>query len=188
MAETKYAVITPPEVEPVSLNDAKIHLRMIPDDNTEDAAIIRPIISAAREYCENITGRALAKQTIAAYPRAGTTAVYLPRPPIISVASVTAYKKDGTAETLDPSFYDVDLIDGAVIMKTQPSNMREVNPLKIVYDAGFTKLPSLIRQAMLLLIGHWYENRESVIVGAIANIEVKQTTTALLNQYKDWWF
>lgn len=61
-----YSIATAPTVEPVTLADVKVYLRTITGDTTEDAAIITPLITAAREYCENITGRALAAQTIEA--------------------------------------------------------------------------------------------------------------------------
>lgn len=41
---------------------------------------------------------------------------------------------------------------------------------------------------MLLLIGHWYTNREAVVVGAFASVEVAQTVNSILNLYKVWWF
>jgi hypothetical protein len=34
------------------------------------------------------------------------------------------------------------------------------------YQAGYTTTPPELDQAMLLLIGHWFENREGVVVGA----------------------
>ena len=40
---------------------------------------------------------------------------------------------------------------------------------------------------MLLLIGHWYQNRESVQTGAVTAVEIAQTTRDILKQYKQWW-
>ena len=40
---------------------------------------------------------------------------------------------------------------------------------------------------MMLLIGHWYQNRESVQTGAVTAVEIEQTTKAILKQYKRWW-
>ena len=42
--------------------------------------------------------------------------------------------------------------------------------------------------AMLLLIGHWYQNREAVQVGSYASVEVAQTVRVLCNQYRTFWF
>lgn len=53
-------LITPPAVEPVCLADVKAFLRI--EDDTEDQ-IITDLITAAREYLENRTGRAFITQT-----------------------------------------------------------------------------------------------------------------------------
>jgi uncharacterized phiE125 gp8 family phage protein len=44
-------------------------------------------------------------------------------------------------------------------------------PIQVTYVAGYgaaASVPQKYKQAMLLLIGHWYENRETVIVGTIS--------------------
>ena len=46
----------------------------------------------------------------------------------------------------------------------------------------------MMKQAMLLMIGHWYINRESVVVGSNATVDVGLTTKDLLRQFKVWWF
>ena len=52
MGEILWVRDTAPETEPVSLDDAKLHLRMVPDDDSEDMAIVEPLIVAAGEYVE----------------------------------------------------------------------------------------------------------------------------------------
>lgn len=175
--------------EPVTLADAKLHLRTITGDTTEDSAIITPLIVAAREYCENITGRALAKQTIKAYPERFSSLMELPRTPIRSITSVKYTDASGATTTMDAANYALDGEYGRLLFYTIPSFApRAMNPIEIEYDAGFTAAPKLIRQAMLLLIGHWYTNREAVQTGAVTAVEIEITTRALLRQYKDWWF
>lgn len=188
MAHVKHRVLVPPQEEPLSLSDVRLHLRLIPGDDAEDDAILLPLISASREYCENITGRALAVQTIAAYPAAGQRTVILPRPSFVELLDIQAHYADGVSEVLAPSLYDVDDVDGAVVLCSPPEGLRERNPIAIRYRAGYKEVPFAVRQAMLLLVGHWYENREAVEVGAVASIEVSTTAQTLLNQYKVWWF
>lgn len=171
----EYVVIEQPTSEPVTLADAKQHLRTITGDTSEDDAIIKPIITAAREYCEEYTGLALARQTICAYPMDTQGRIYLPRTPIVDVKSVTL---DGVAAK-----YTVDKARGYVVMDGTQSG-----DVAITYDAGADKVPMLMRQAMLLLIGHWYTNREAVIVGSLASFEVSLTANAILNKYRVWWF
>lgn len=184
----EYLIATAPSTEPVSVADAKLHIRAITGDTTEDAAIITPLITAAREYCENITGKALAAQTIEAYPDRFTNIIVLPRPPVTSVTSIKYTDADGIERTMDAGDYLVDTKFGRVAFKKIPSfTPALLNPIKITYEAGGA-VPKTIRQAMLLLIGHWYENREAVVVGAVASIKLELAVKALLNQSKVWWF
>lgn len=185
----KYAVSTPVATEPVTLADARLHLRINTGDTSEDTAIITPLITAAREYCENVTGRALAAQTIKAYPERFQSTLQLPREPIVSVSAVTYADEDGVTTTMPASNYIVDAIGGSIAFKEIPSFCpRVVNPIEITYLAGYAALPKAIRQVMLLLISHWYENREAVVVGALASVKVPLAVEALLGQYKAWWF
>lgn len=191
----KYAVTTAPSAEPVTLTEAKVHLRTVTGDTSEDAAVISPLITAAREYCENVTGRALAEQTIKAYP--DTWGLWrLPRPPILTLTSITCYDRDNTAYLLDASAYQLDTVDGLVNILSAPGiDLRALNPIEVEYTAGYTTCPKTIRQAMLLLIAHWYENREAVTpstersmrVGT-ASREVDLSVARLLSQYKAWWY
>ena len=159
----------PPAVEPLSLEEVKLHLRNNPGDTSEDKDIIAPLISAAREYCENYCGKSFAEQSITAYPEVSGT-VTLPRGPVISVDSVTV---DGeTAE------YTADVHYGTVTVNKPGAT--------ITYTAGYEEVPYLVRQAMLLLIGHWYANREATAQSTPA--EIGMAVRAMLNQYKGWWF
>ena len=158
-----------PKAEPLNLEEVKLHLRINPGDTSEDIDILTPLISAAREYCENYCGKSLAEQTITVYSEMSGT-LTLPRAPVISVDSVTV---DGeTAE------YTADVHYGTVTVNKPGAT--------ITYTAGYEEVPYLVRQAMLLLIGHWYANREATAQSAPA--EIGMAVRAMLNQYKGWWF
>jgi uncharacterized phiE125 gp8 family phage protein len=57
----------------------------------------------------------------------------------------------------------------------------------VTYVAGYgpagDDVPAAIRHAMLLLIGHWYEHRESVVVGGNP-VQVPLAVQALLRPYR----
>ena len=196
----KYAVTTAPSTEPVTLADAKVHLRTVTGDTSEDAAVITPLIQAAREYCENVTGRALAAQTIKAYPDSWGL-WRMPRPPFSTITSIKYYDVDDTEYTLAVTDYQVDAVDGQVSILEEPGvELRVLNPIVVEYAAGYTTgntLPAAVRQAMLLLIGHWYTNREAVGVAGLdiarsmrvghVSREVDLSVARLLSQYKVWW-
>jgi len=64
-----------------------------------------------------------------------------------------------------------------------------VNPIKIRYVAGYTTIPISIKQSMLLLIGHWYANREAVLVGqGTMSKEIEFAVKSLLSIDRMRWF
>ena len=73
------------------------------------------------------------------------------------------------------------------MVRMPEGRLRAVRPVEVVYEAGFTELPKALRQAMLLMIGHWYTNRETVITGSTTAVEVPLAARTLMNQYKRWW-
>lgn len=191
----KYAVTTGPTVEPVHLAEAKLHLRTVTGDNSEDSLLIGPLVMAAREYCENVTGRALAEQTLKAYPE-GWGLWRLPRPPVVSIASVKYYDTDNTEYTLAAADYQLDTVDGQLLILEEPTTtLRALNPIVVEYAAGYTTdCPRAVRQAMLLLVAHWYQNREAVMVemarsvrAGSVSVEIDYSVRRLLNQYRVWW-
>ena len=96
-----------PAVEPVSLDEAKTHLR-ISHDSEDD--LIAGLIRAARDEVEAQTGLALITQswrlTRDCWPRGGRIALF--RNPVSQILSVTTYDDSGAASVIDPSTYQVD--------------------------------------------------------------------------------
>lgn len=139
-------------------------------DVMEDA-LIADLITAAREYCEDITRRALAKQTIEVYLDKFPSArdIELPRPPLVSVTSVKYKDSAGieTTMTADADYLvDADSEPGRIVLpygKSWPSfTPYPVNPVVIQYEAGYTTLPKYLKTAMLLHIGYFYNHRDAV--------------------------
>jgi len=85
----KFKVVTPVATEPVTLAEARLQCKVDADDTTHDA-LITGLITAAREFAEHYTGRALAPQTLEAALDAFTDDDYidLPMPPVSSVTSI----------------------------------------------------------------------------------------------------
>jgi len=187
-----YKVITPVSTEPLTPTEAKLHLRVA--DTAEDSLIIS-LMTAAREFCENITGRPFATQTfeliLSEFPACGY--IELPLPPLQSVESVKYKDYAGTEATLDTSEYivDTDSTLGRIQLaygESWPSfTPYPSNPIRVRFTAGYVVLPNPLKQAMLLLIGHWYANRETILVGATSK-EIEFSVKALISQYKVRWF
>lgn len=169
----------------ISLEEAKNHVKALPDDT--DNELIANLVCAAREYCEGITGRAITDRNITAYPDELMQGMCLPKPPVRSIKSITVYDSEGKPHTI--SDYTLDKDSGQLYFGRMPGmKMRSVDPIEIEYSAGYEQIPAMMKQAMLLMIGHWYINRESVVVGSNATVDVGLTTKDLLRQYKVWWF
>ncbi len=161
-------IITPPTSEPVTLDEAKSHLRVeVPDDDL----LIGALIMAAREEVERRTWHSLMTQTLEVVYDFWPLKRYieLPRPPLQSVTSVIYRDANNTPTTWDAGDYLVaaDQIPGKVVPqwgKHWPSlTLAPVSGITIRFVAGWSNaanVPKLLKQAMLLLIGLWYENRE----------------------------
>jgi uncharacterized phiE125 gp8 family phage protein len=184
---------TAPAVEPVSTTEAKLHCRI---DGTAEDTLIAMLIQAARELAENETNRALITQAWTAYldafPKVGY--LYLPKPPLGVVNSVKYYDYDGVLQTMPSTSYDVGMTGTtpAKLCLAQnaywPTSIRQrPDAVRIEFTCGYgaagSAVPASIRAAMLLLIGHWYENREAVVTGTIAT-EIPQSAQRLLWSYK----
>ena len=184
-----YSVLEVLGDEPITVEEVRERLHALPGNANEQQYTIQPLIVAAREFCEGIAGYAFIQQRIAAHPDASELAsgvINLPRPPVIEIESVTLHGADGTDSETDD--YELDGEEARLYLPgVQIAQLRRMNPVTIVYVAGAETCPELARQAMHLLIGHWYQNRESVQTGAVAAVEIEQTTRAILRQYKRWW-
>ena len=157
-----------PLVEPVTLATARAHLRL--DTSDEDDLVIA-LIAAARLLLEAQTARAFITQSwrwvIDAWP--GSRLV-LPIAPLQSVTSIGLRDDEGTLTPVDASLYTVFAGEtGEVHLKAGchwPLPPREAGGIEVAFTAGYgagaDDVPSPLRQAMLLLIAHWFEHREPV--------------------------
>lgn len=162
-------LITPPATEPVTLTEVKSQLRI--DSVTEDT-YLGTLITAAREYCEMFQNRAYITQTweftLDTWPR---FPFKLPMPPLVSVTFIH-YHDTADVETIWAAsnyFVDTDSEPGRVGLRYNivlpTTTLRSLNAIKIQYMAGYgaaAAVPLRTKQAILLLVGHLYENRETV--------------------------
>lgn len=166
-------LVTAPAEEPVTLAEAKTHLR-VDDDITEDDTAITALISATRSSVEDFLWRALVTQTwdlfLECWPCSDE--IRIPKPPIQSVTSVKYTDEDGVEQTFSASSYVVDTNadPGRILLKSGESwpsaSLQPGNSIAIRFVAGYglaAALDNRIRQAMLLMIGHYYKNREDSV-------------------------
>jgi uncharacterized phiE125 gp8 family phage protein len=160
-------LITPPSLEPVTLDEAKAHLKV---DTSDDDALIATLITAARARAEWHMGRALVTQSWILWRDCwpGDGIAEIPLPPLQAVSAVTAYARDNTPGVVDPSRYLVDTASapGRVVFDcfTAPAfDLRRRNAVAIAFDAGYggtaDDVPAPVREAILQITAELYVNR-----------------------------
>lgn len=170
----------------VTVRDVRDHLYI--SDDTFDGRL-QGMIRAATDYCQRMTKRqfmpASYRLTLDRFP---VDRLELPKAPLRSITTVGYTDTEGSSATVSSTVYTVvasDHIPGFVqpaFGEIWPSTRQEPNAVSVTFAAGYpgrAKIPGTIKQAMLLIVGHWYENRETVLVGSISK-ELEHTTMALL--------
>lgn len=160
-------ITTDPTVEPISVSEAKSYLRL---DGTDHDAELEALITAARQYAEEQTGRAFITRTITLkMDNFLYTPLYLPQAPIQSVTSVTYYDTAGTSQTWSSSEYTVDTSSNPGRLQpafgySWPDTYDELNAITIVYLAGYgdaaTDVPDIYRLLVKMLVSHFFEDRD----------------------------
>lgn len=157
-------VITAPASEPVTCEEIKRQLQIDVTDTMYDDQI-DALLPAARSWCEKYQNRAYISQKLRlaldCWPNGET--IPLPRPPLQSVVTIL-HGEPG--ETWDSGGYIVDDYSyvGRVVRKTAwpNSDLPPANGIKVEYIAGYgdapEAVPLTIRQAIILLCVHWFNN------------------------------
>jgi len=154
--------------------------------------LLNSLIEAARQYAEDYQRRAYITQTwelwLDSFP--SEDYIEIPLPPLQTVNSVKYYNTSDTEATFADTYYlqDIKSEPGRVALnysETWPSTtLRPSNGVCIEFVVGYgdvaSDVPKKVKQAMLLLISHWYENREAVISTGAMPKEIPFAVDALL--------
>ena len=184
-----YQVITPASTYPVSLTEAKSHLKV---DTTADDTYITSIIKAATQLSEEYTNRffidTIIDQTCSDFAQLQT----LFKSKVSAVAHVKYYDSDNSLQTLSATIYDtqlqyepsqIQLADDKSFPEITKRNDAVVARYTVGYGSAASDVPEIIKQAILLTLGNWYENRMSVITGRTTT-EMPMSAKFLLDTYK----
>lgn len=175
-------VVTPPVNEPVSLGEAKVHLRI--DDYGDvtpgqplphpDDDLVKRLISTARSKCEHFCRRAFVTTTYTMGLDRFPACIRLPIGRLQAVDSITYVDTNGVQQTLPPADYQVDtLTEPARIApaagKCWPSTQYEtLNAVRVNFTAGYgsrDEQPTWVKDAILLTLGDLYRFRGEVVTG-----------------------
>lgn len=159
-------LVTGPTDEPVTRAQAKLAARI---QSTSEDSLIDGFIAAAREQVEIDSDLKLMPQTwlltLDAWPADGE--IPLPITPVSAVAVGYLDTSDGS-QTWDSSNYYTDFkqVPPRLMVKPNksfPSLSQRNAAVSITITAGFANagaVPQRAKQAICLLVGHWYQNRE----------------------------
>lgn len=190
------ALFTAPGTEPVTLIEAKAHLRV---DSADDDTLINALIAAARQHIDGRDGwlgRALMTQTwdytLDAFP--SDDFIGLPLAPVQSITSIAYTDTDGASQTFSSGDYalgaDLDWSPRVNLGygKSWPSTRDIPDAVTVRFVAGYSTaadVPGPIKAALLMIIAHLYAHREAVIDKALS--EVPMAVTSLLMPYRRMW-
>lgn len=184
-------VLTHPTGHLLSLDTCREHLEVVPIDGDSDSethpddALILGMLDAAVAHAEQFTGLSLLVRTWEAamddLPAAGFE---LPRPPFIELLSFSAVNdSDGEFDPADYVVDDYGTPEQPVVLRPAtiwPQVTKAPNTVRVRYRAGYQAeedpdsdappLPRSLRAAILLVLGHLYENREDSVEKALASI------------------
>ena len=165
-----YALIHPPQAEPLTLADVKAHLRL---DSGDEDTLLAALIRAAREHLERTTGLCLLRQTWRLYldrwPETGV--ILIGKTPVQAIETILVFDGQGHAADITAT---EKLLDGAarparLWLREPPAPERELNGIEIDFTAGFgetgAEVPDMLRRALLLHVAAMFELRGALSPG-----------------------
>lgn len=135
--------------EPVTLAEAKLHLKI---DHSDEDELITALITAAREFCEDYARISIPLQVWRLKLNSVGGVYYLPRPPVVAIQSVTVD--------------DTEVTEGFRLISERAAYFENTiastipGCVVIEYQAGYENVPAVLKQAILMLIAYLYESRQ----------------------------
>lgn len=199
-------LVTAPADEPVSLIEAKLHLRVDFDD---DDTLIASLIAAARQAAETLTGRQLItarwRQVLDCFPGpwligvpAGQSfslpghAILLPKAPVQSVVSIDYLDMGSMSQTMPPASYTVDTACEParitpIFGQIWPITLPQIGAVSVTFDAGYgmaAQVPEGIKSWIKLRVGSLYAHREEIALLNRGSIESLPFVDGLLDPFR----
>lgn len=199
-------LVEAPDMLPVSVAEAKLHLRV---DHSDEDTLIESLIRAATEHLDGwtgILGRCLVEQEWRQDFDSFARCLRLPLGPVNAIGSVTWRNTAGQVSTIAQGDYSLrtDAAGRSIVRFADkygfPGGLFEVGAVSVTYTAGYPTIPAEvgppeiparstvpedIKGAIKLIVGAWYENREETVIGTIASPLPKSVSVeALVRKYR----
>lgn len=181
-----------PVAKLLTIQEVKAQCRI---DGSDEDTLLLGLIDAATSYLDGysgILGRALVNQTWQADFAGFGDEVRLPIGNLVSVTSVTYYDASNAILTLSSLIYAAfsDALGPYIALKPAqvwPSSYARPDAVRVTWVAGYgaaaSDVPIAIRQAALLLVANWYDNRSAVSIGDTPT-ELPFAVSALLAPFR----
>ena len=173
---------------PVSLSEAKNHLKV---DISDDDNLITSLIESATQLSEEYTNRFFITTVVIQTCSTFEESKELFKSDVSGVTTIKYYDSTNTQVTWSSANYivanqykpcQIELADNI----NYPGITNRIDAIEITYNVGYgeeSTVPEAIKQAILLTIGNWYANRQSIVVGRTFS-ELSQSAKWLLDTYK----
>ena len=195
----KTVLVTSSTGEPITLEDLKAHLRIMPGE-TEDDDYLNILISMSREYVEQVTNRKLMPQSWKLYLDAWPDKdfVQLPYGKVVSVPStgIVYTNSTGDSTTFSSTAWSASTASdpGRVYLEYDSDwptvTLDNKDPISVEFVCGYStraKIPASIKHAMKIVCSNYYENRESIVTGMTVTASIP-IVKALLQPYRNFTF
>lgn len=194
--EIRLQLVTPPVLAPLSDSDFEAHARA----TGQPIEQLSPYVAAATNYLEVISNRRFMTQTwkmfLDYFP--GNGVISVPYSPLVSVSHIKYTDTSGVQTTFPATEYGVSTArtPGQILLEYQKDwpteTLRVTDPIEIQFVCGWpdqASVPTPIKQAIRMLASHFYEHRESVVVGTTAAVDEKElpmAASALIAPFRVW--
>jgi uncharacterized phiE125 gp8 family phage protein len=161
--------VTAPAALPISVAEAKAQMRV---EGNDDDTIIERLVNAAVAFVDvqGVLGRAMITQTWGEWLAPNPSTVMLSLGPVQSVSAIKYYDIDGVLQTATLADFNVFGTPNRITItpktgKAWPVTQTRDDAIKIEYVIGYgassTSVPQTVRHGLMMLVAHWYENRET---------------------------
>lgn len=161
--------VTAPSALPISLAEAKAQMRV---EGNDDDTIIQRLIDAAVAFVDvqGALGFAMITQTWGQWVGPNPSTVMLSLGPVQSVSAIKYYDTNGDLQTATLADFNVFGTPNRITVSPKtgyawPVTQTRDDAIKIEYVIGYgatsASVPQTVRHALMMLVAHWYENRET---------------------------
>lgn len=185
-------LITPATLAPVSLSEAKDHLKVVEDDEN---SLIQSYLNAAVERCQNYRQSQIMSAEYELYARTFVPFINLQKHPVSAINSVKYYDTDGDLQTV--SAVDYRLQNFRVPCRLEfdsgfdyPDLHDREHPVVVNFQAGYlgaSAVPAVIKHAVFLELGTMHTIRQSEVLGiGLTSILMKEASMNILDAETLW--